>query len=365
MNQNIDIQQETDRCVKCGLCLAVCPTYSLFRNEAESPRGRLALMENNSLSAKGIQHINNCLLCKRCESSCPSGVSVTQAIIEYRKQNKTTSIKSRFLQLLSEQLLTSPSLAPVFNLGNTGKLKKYSQQGETLEAQETLKHRPQLLLIPGCATSQITPETVKKSVILLNKSGYSTEVLDSPLCCGALFAHHGKPAQADHLLKQISNKRHSTDYHGVIHLASGCSNFINSQTGKDSIDSIFPFLLSAPTPLKFIHSDSLKVAIHTPCSSSQQSTQQIMTLLKKIPNLQIQVIPEMHGCCGAAGSFMLTNPKVSKQLRQPIAEHIQQSNYDIVISANIGCALHLQAGLPDIKLMHPIDLLFKYSRPLL
>jgi glycolate oxidase iron-sulfur subunit len=263
---------------------------------------------------------------------------------------------------MTEQLLTSPAASVVFKIGNPGKLKRNSQQ-ETAPEPTSTDGKAQLLLIPGCATTQITPETTKKAVYLLNKAAYSSEILASPTCCGALFRHHGNDEKANKLLEQISNKYQSNQYIGVIHLTSGCSNYLNTQETVNTTQSIYPYLLANKTLLKFENTSKVNVAIHTPCSSDKHSTQQITELLKLIPNLQVDIIPNSHGCCGAAGSFMLSNTKVANQLRQPITEHIQQSNYDIVISANIGCALHLQGGLPSTLFMHPIDILFKYLRP--
>jgi len=397
LNQKISLL--ADQCVKCGMCLPSCPTYQISKNENESPRGRIALMQgivqgDLDLTDKVTAHLDHCVSCLSCEKICPSTVqyetlidSIREYTIEKQPSNATAKLisflitpaiqKSVFPLLRFYQLSGMQSL--VRKLGVLKLIGLYPQEQllPKLSARLNLKaHYPgkqaslgTVALFTGCMGNVFEQSAILASIQVLNTLGYNVDVPEQ-VCCGALHQHSGFRSQAEILAEKnrqtlLSNK----DYAAVIFTASGCGAQLKSLLKQPALQvtSVMQFVQQhAKTyPLKLNPIAQQSIAVHQPCSLKNTLGEDaaVIQILSTIPKL---TVTELHSqCCGAAGKNMLTQTSLANQIRLPLLEQIQQTPPDVVVSSNIGCALHLMAGLnidssqPEIPLQHPIELLAK------
>lgn len=395
-----------DRCVKCGLCLPQCPTYALTANENESPRGRIALIQGwltGELSPTGTltQHLDQCLLCRRCERICPSMVPYGE-IMDQSKALLTENTKTRFnlqsfisnrslklllnknysgilistLRLLQKTgIFTLSKKSGLFNLFGLQRLTSYLP---TLDkpvitksfypATNTIKGN--VSLFTGCLSKQLDPVTVNASIKLLNRLGYGVYVPEQQVCCGALHLHEGNKQQAITFAKtNINIFNQQKDITHVVSLVNGCTSQLReypqlevSGSFTSEIKDIIEFLAEADWPgdVKFKPLDK-KVALQIPCSLQNilRAEDKLLTLIKRIPDLSLDTI--YNRCCGAAGSYFLRFPTLSDQLKEQAISQLNQTSPDLIISSNLGCALQLKSGLFKNKnapeVIHPVVLL--------
>ena len=360
--------KEADRCVKCGLCLPHCPTYQLSSNESESPRGRIALVDG--LLRGRLQpdaalkaHINSCLLCRKCETACPSKVDYHSVIDTAREQLGGSSAFARHLakpkrmQWLSRLGRWLPSVHPLLKLNKT-----LPDGGNPPKAGVYGANRPSIGkvgLLTGCATSIYQGGTLRAAIKLLNALGYVVVVKEGAGCCGALAKHSGDRELAEQLMNINETAFKHVDT--VIGIATGCSSYLKEDANFEASD-IIGFLANSETwsdlafkPFK------MNVGLHRPCSQNNVLKEQkaLDALLSSIPGLNITELNPKGNCCGAAGDYMLSHAADAKKLRQPILDNAAQQPLDAVISSNVGCAMHIAKGLdnPAVPVIHPIVLL--------
>ena len=367
--------KEADRCVKCGLCLPHCPTYQLSSNESESPRGRIALVDGLlrgrlKPDATLKAHIDSCLLCRKCETACPSKVDYHSVIDTAREQLGGSSAFAKQLaqpkrmRLLSRIGRWLPSVHPLLKLN-----KALPEGGDPPKAGVYSANRPSIGkvgLLTGCATSIYQGGTLRAAIKLVNTLGYVVVVKESAGCCGALAKH-----SADHkLAEQLMNANETAFKHvdSVISIATGCSSYLKEEANFEA-DDIVGFLAKSEAwselsfmPLK------MNVGLHRPCSQNNVLKEQkaLDALLSSIPGLNITELNPKGNCCGAAGDYMLSHAADAKKLHQPILDNATQQPLDAVISSNVGCAMHIAEGLdnPSIPVLHPIILLAQQLEPL-
>jgi len=396
---NQKISRLADQCVKCGMCLPGCPTYQISKNENESPRGRIALMQGIvegelDLTDKVKAHLDHCVSCLSCEKICPSTVqyeTLIDSIREYTaaKQpgNATAKLISflitpaiqkgvfpllRFYQLSGIQSL-------VRKLGVLKLIGLYSQEQllPTLSARLKLKAHYStqqaslgtVALFTGCMGNLFEQKAILASIQVLNTLGYNVDVPEQ-VCCGALHQHSGFRNQAEVLAEKnrqslLANK----NYAAVIFTASGCGAQLKSVLNQLTlpVTSVMQFIqqhsLSNPLKLAAIKDNNKElysVAVHQPCSLKNTLAEDaaVIQILSTIPELTVTELQSQ--CCGAAGKNMLTQTNLANQIRQPLLEQIKMASPDVVVSSNIGCALHLMAGLQEeVSLRHPVELLAK------
>jgi glycolate oxidase iron-sulfur subunit len=404
-----------DRCVKCGLCLPQCPTYELTANENESPRGRIALIQGwltGQLAPTSTltQHLDQCLLCRRCERVCPSQVAYGE-IIDQSKALLTQKTKTHFslqalitnvslklmlnkkisgslfsmlrlfqktglftlakksgltkivgLQRLTSYLpeLDKPIKTKNFYPADTAMPERAEQVkvilGETRSGSGVQKHQGDVALFTGCLSKQLEPQTINASIRLLNRLGYGVYVPEQQVCCGALHLHEGNKKQAVNFANvNIRTFNQQKNIVAVISLVNGCSSQLREYSQLGTTESFTPevkdiieFLaeISWPENITF-KALNKKVALQIPCS-----LQNILRAEDKLLTL-IKRIPQLspdtifNRCCGAAGSYFLRHPKLSDQLKKQAINKLNQSSPDFIISSNLGCALQLQAGLSE------------------
>ncbi|MFW2441074.1 MAG: (Fe-S)-binding protein [Arenicellales bacterium] len=388
----IFIIAEAGRCVACNLCLPYCPTYQLARLETESPRGRISMlsaMASDQLPA--TDHLNDlihrCLLCRACETHCPSSVSFTRLMDKgrhlLRQKLEPASIKSRITSKLIDFSLRNPEwirvaarfswlLPLVPKTADQRKASDYLQSNHQhrrwqLEYPATVAGK-RVSLFLGCVSRSVDGRTLDDAIYVLNRIGYSVIIPSQQSCCGALSLHAGREKEA---IRMMQKNIHAFAFSEtpVIHTASGCGASLTSykdhlsDNGFSSrIDEISQFIDSHwPDTLK-PGSEELAVLLHTPCSmeSSTADANAPFRLLSRFSKLDIRLVNSPYSCCGAAGTKMLTDLKVSSSLREPVLGQIAGDMPDAVLTSNIGCALHLSEGLRkagiNIPVRHPISL---------
>lgn len=390
LKQHID--QLADQCVKCGMCLPGCPTYQLSKNENESPRGRIALMQGIvngelNLSPNVIQHLDHCLGCLSCEKICPSKVqyeTLIDSIREYTVLQKPLPFQNKLISFLVKPTIQN-SLFPLLRFYQFSGIQKLARVSGLLKLtglskQEQLlpKLKPRLKLNPhypakqaslgtvalftGCMGQQFEQSALLASIKVLTRLGYDVDIPEQ-VCCGALHQHSGFRQQADAFAKTNKTFLLNGSYQAILFTASGCGAQLKTSLKQNQIPvtSLMDFIEqhSRKHSVSFA-SIKQSVVIHQPCSlqNTLKQTDAVITLLGKIPALKITEL--QSPCCGAAGKNMLSQTTLANQIRQPLLKQIQQTAADIVVSSNIGCALHLGAGLQrKIPVVHPIELIAK------
>ena len=395
-----------DRCVKCGLCLPQCPTYNLAVNENESPRGRIALIQGwltgqLTPSETLTQHLDQCLLCRRCERVCPSQVAYGEIIdqsktllVDHIKTKKSlrSFIANSSLKLLLNKNFSFTLISTLRLLQKTGFIVAAKKIGllKALGLQRLTSYLPMLdkpvktknyypakakskgdvALFAGCLSKQIDPKTVTASIKLLNHLGYGVYIPVQQVCCGALHLHEGNKKQAVKFAKtniDIFNQQKNVT--AVISLVNGCTSQLREYSQLTNEESFIPpakdiieFLaeIDWPETIKFKPLNKT-AALQIPCSLQNilRAEDKLTNLIKHIPNLSIKTT--YNRCCGAAGSYFLRHPKLSDQLKKQVVLNLNQSSPDFIISSNLGCALQLQSGLSQEKntpkVLHPVVLL--------
>lgn len=400
-----DLLSQTDHCVLCGLCSQHCPTYALSRDENESPRGRISLIAALSrgqipMDAQIQGHLDHCLLCRACERHCPSAVNFGRIMDEARAAFLEPEPDTGALSLLRKPLKMR-RLAPWLNLYQRSGLQRLARGSGLLKALELNEadallapaksprwktyfpaHREQrgdVALFTGCISETFDSDALEASIKLLTRLGYGVHVPERQACCGALDQHGGRLDEAASLAQQNLNAFASLDIQAIVHTASGCTAMLREYDKLGRLDEpsrilaqgfspkvmdISQFLVQHPWP-DDVNFKPLahRVAVHDPCTLSNvlRQADKPYTLLSHIPELELAALLGNHTCCGAAGTFMLTQPALARQLRSPKITAIRDLGVQHVLTSNVGCALHLRAGLResglDVEVLHPVTLL--------
>ncbi len=352
-----------DRCVQCGLCLPHCPTYQLDRSETESPRGRIAYMKALALGLisptdAGDKHLEHCLGCRRCEAACPADVEYGHLLALAREQQYLRKPPSFQIKAINGLLAKPRLLGIAGSLGRfAGKLPALPNAVEPGSSANTNPGKHVAIFV-GCIAETYETNTRTSLQRLLNTIGFSAAPIVGQTCCGMAASHLGDTDTAKNLADK--NRAAFGGKMTVLTLATGCHEKLSSilQTQNIVIDAL-DFILQHSANLTFKAANK-KIALHIPCSQSTVVKSDMATrkLLAMVPNLEIQSLPD-RGCCGAAGMHMLAEPKRAAQFRAPFIEDVLHSNASELLSANIGCRLHLANGL-KIPVRHPIDFLAEH-----
>lgn len=366
-----ELDAEASRCVQCGLCVPKCPTYQQTRNEADSPRGRIAIMRavwagRIELTGNARAHLSTCLTCRACESACPSKVrygrlingmqpALRQAQSAQVKALKWLAKKPAMLRMALGVAKHLPGLGD--ELPATGKA--FSDFG--LHPAKGLQ-RGQVALFTGCVGAAVDGAALQAAIALLTRLGYSVNVPEEQTCCGALHLHNGEPAESERLL-QRNHAVLSALNMPVLFVASGCGVQLQEGLPDLAMEEAGAFIArhwDESLPLRPL---AAKVLVHEPCSQRNVLGTQasVYALLRRIPALEVAALADNDRCCGAAGSYHLQHPEMAQALRSGKIDHLQsgEKQADWLVSSNIGCALWLAQGLRDkpLQVIHPLQLL--------
>ncbi len=362
-NTASEIALLADRCVQCGLCLPHCPTYQLDRSETESPRGRIAYMKALAIGQLnptdiGDAHLDHCLGCRRCEAVCPANVEYGDLLTLARDQQFSRKPPT-FRQKLIHSLLTRPGL-----LGAAGSLARLTGRLPALPDAPAIGHptatnsNNKVAIFAGCIANSYEANTRLNLEFLLNSLGFSVDLAPGQTCCGTAALHLGDSSTVNALADK--NRAAFNNNLTVLSLATGCHDQLShSLNTQNKVIDALDFLFQHASKLKFKAANK-KIALHIPCSQSAvvKSDNATRKLLAMIPELVIHELPD-RGCCGAAGVHMLAEPRRAEQLRAPLIMEVQQAKVTELLSANIGCRLHIANGL-KIPVRHPIDFLAEH-----
>jgi glycolate oxidase iron-sulfur subunit len=397
-----DLLADADICVKCGLCLPHCPTYGKTQNENESPRGRIALIQawaggHLETSEKLVAHIDNCLLCRSCEKVCPAVVPYSRLIDNFRARLYGEGHSSLALSLLKKI-----AHRKTLNRWAEAGLRRY--QASRLQKTARFLGLPRLLrldkidrLVPdadkanvnrqplktyypasgevkgtvglftGCMGSLLDRETVDAAITLLTVAGFNVSLPRQQTCCGALDLHDGDRDTAEQLAAINYRAFAEPDLKAIVTIASGCGSRLRDYRQREfaaKVVDISEFLSRSGvdfsarlTPL------AASVCLHAPCSlkNVMREEQGALKLLRQLPGIAITALPETVQCCGSAGSYMLEHPQMAQALLGDLLETALESRPDYLLSSNIGCALHIAAGLRErgigMEVIHPVVLI--------
>lgn len=393
------LARRADLCVKCGLCLPHCPTYRVTQDEGDSPRGRIALMQGlaGGALAQGAaleRHLDGCLTCRACEAVCPAGVPYGALIDDARvllaRHRPERHRLARTLAAVLAQATLRRLAAALLWLYQRSGLSWLLRRGGLLghgrlaRAESLLPpvHWPRLpvaapragaakvALFATCTGPLVEPETLDAAVRVLSRAGCDVAVPAGQGCCGALHQHAGSAAAARACAER--NLEAFAGAEAVVGIASGCTaqllDYARIEPGpaalafSPKVRDVVAFVAEHPglAPLAF-EPLRARVLVHTPCTLRNvvKAPGATRALLSRIPGLTL--LDMDGGCCGAAGSAMLDQPQMADTLLQPALAQIAAARPDYVVSANVGCALHLAAGLRRVGLTvpvwHPVRLL--------
>jgi glycolate oxidase iron-sulfur subunit len=396
-----DLQADADLCVKCGLCLPHCPTYIKTQNENESPRGRISLIQawaGNQLQAteKLLEHIDNCLLCRSCEKACPALVPYGRLIDTfrarvYKKQhsspalfllkkvahnktlNKIAGLSLRVYQTRLQKtarLLNLPRLLGFDRVDSLLTLNSAAISLRQIRFTALGEVKGTVGLFTGCMGLLLDQETVSAAIKVLTVAGYHVIVPDQQTCCGALDQHDGDVETAEQLAAINIKAFGELDLDAVVTIASGCGSqlkeFQQTDFAKKVVD-ISQFLVGSGCDLTGkLKSCALTVSLHSPCSLKNVMRQEQggFEMLKQIPGITITTLSQNIQCCGSAGSYMLEHPDMAQALLNDLLAEVLEKQPTYLVTSNVGCALHLSAGLREkgviIETIHPVALIARH-----
>lgn len=392
----IDLLNLADQCVLCGLCLPACPTYRVGRTEAESPRGRIALIK--ALTAGTLTpepaataHLDHCLGCLSCERACPSGVRYGSLVDAHRQASAAPPDRlQRFiyglmarprrlqrLARLSHGLRLSHWLSPLARksgarragiarlIANIPPLPPLPARTPPDASPREVRGTVGLFL--GCVASAFDRDTHAAARILLIALGYRVVEPPSQGCCGALPQQAGHADVAATLASTTRDAFVDAGVDTLIVSASGCYGTLRDLTFAGSgvaVREIGEFLAADETLSTLIFLPlPQRAALHRPCSLDNRVRAAAATsaLLQHIPALRIAELPPQPRCCGAGGAHFLRHPQIADPLRDERLDQVDALDADLLLTSNIGCRLHLADGLRArgrrIEVLHPITLL--------
>ncbi|MBY0229696.1 MAG: 4Fe-4S dicluster domain-containing protein [Gemmataceae bacterium] len=409
--KDIDYQRFMD-CVHCGLCLGSCPTYNETGNENDSPRGRIYLWRavadgRAQLTPEAKHHLDLCLECKACESACPSGVKYGDIIGSYKRDMAKEGPAFPHLGWLQRWMLFSLTpyasrmawalwpLRLAQSLGLRWLIDKtaWMLPASLRSMQEMVpplaphhgglparlpaegKRRGKVALLVGCAADAFFPQTTLATARVLQKNGIEVRVPRGQGCCGALHAHAGLMGDARRFVAgNVAAFKDLDDVDAVITNAGGCGPVLKeyghlapddpaAERFARKVRDIHEYLdvvgLLPPT-----HPVRMKAVYHDACGlgHGQKIRSQPRRLLGLVPGLELLPLPDSEACCGAAGSYNITQPKMSARVGDAKAAAILSTGARGVFTGNVGCLLqiakHLRGMKPAPWVAHPVDVLW-------
>ena len=363
--------QIIESCVHCGFCLATCPTYQLLGDELDSPRGRIYLiksaLEQNQFSLKSLSHMDRCLTCRSCETTCPSGVEYGQLLEIGRDlmESKRGKLQALYRYVVRKTLLTPFIFRPLGYFYRHSKISSKSFKPKKIDAK--------VLLIAGCVQPSLAPNINHSIKNILSKLNVEVLETSQAQCCGALDQHLAASSDAMKKVKRnidIWTQKLESGFDSIISSASGCgvmvkdypklfkssdpyfqkALFVSSKT-KD----IAEFL--ATKDLSALHLSEINVTYHEPCTMQhgQELSGLVESILSQFGYIK-KTVKDSHICCGSAGAYSIFESKISNQLRNNKIENLNASQPNMIVTSNIGCLMHLQKG-SSIPVKHWVELL--------
>jgi len=419
------IQFDYDRildCIHCGLCLSQCPSYVVLGTEMDSPRGRIFMMrsvadEKIDVTMVFKKHFDLCLGCRACETACPSGVvyhPLLETAQEFINVKAPVSFRTRFLNaLILRHIFPYPArLRMIFRflwiyqrsglqklVRAAGFLRLFSKKLDTVERfmpaiagfsmlqsntkvqsennSQSFKQKRKIGLLRGCVMDYFYPESNRATLRLLEKCGCTVVIPEKQHCCGAVHLHNREHELAKECARKTIDVFENERVDFVITNAAGCGVMMKeygvllsddpdyaekASQFSVKVKDISEFLAGFAPNFRFgaIHRT---VVYDDPCHliHGQKISQPPRLLLELVPGLDIRPLNEAEMCCGSAGTFNITQPKLSLQVLQRKMDNIKRSGADTVVTSNIGCMIQLERGAEmngmNLRVCHIVDIL--------
>lgn len=360
-----------DRCVQCGLCLPACPTYGHDRLEIESPRGRIALMRAWALdtiepTATGDAHLDHCLACRSCEAVCPAGVKYGELLVNARgrqRERRGAGLRQWMIEWMSARPILLAEILAVYRWGYRwlpARLRPLPRPPRPISGPPALARQTtdneRVALFVGCVAAPYEPAA--RSAVARLCEALDVEVVEpeGQTCCGSLHAHAGNNAEAQRL---ATRNRQALAHAGtVLTLASGCHESVaHALAGETLTVDAIAFIEARGAPLRWRECHE-RIALHLPCTQRHvvKSVDALRRLLARVPGLEVIELDAGFGCCGAAGTQMLTDAARADDYRRPLLAQFDAAGATRLLSANIGCRLHF-ANVTERVVQHPLEFL--------
>lgn len=376
-------------CVHCGFCTATCPTYQLLGNELDSPRGRIylikGLLEGGAVTDRSRLHLDRCLTCRSCETTCPSGVKygrlidIGRQLLEQRVPRSATEQLTRraMLQVLpytrriNVALKIGRIVRPLLPAGLKGKVPVKKRTTPWPRP----RHARRMIVLQGCVQPLTAPNTNAAAARVLDRLGISLITASGAGCCGALNQHNSDQATAREMVRRNIDAWWPLIEAGaeaIVMTASGCGLMVKEYGELLKHDPVYgkkAARISAMTRdiseiLHELDLDSLagvgherRVAYHSSCTlqHGQKLSGAVESILQRC-GYHLTPVANGHLCCGAAGTYTLTQPELSQQLLNNKLDALQQHQPEVIATANVGCQMHLETGA-TVPVKHWIELL--------
>lgn len=396
-------------CVHCGFCTATCPTYQVLGDELDSPRGRIYLIKDmleneRKPDEKTVKHIDRCLSCLACMTTCPSGVHYMHLVDHaraYIEKNFDRPWHEKALRWALANILPYPTRFRVaLLLAKIGKpfaplipdarvkamlemapktIPPVSRNDDPQTFAPVAPRRKRVALMTGCAQKALNTDINDATIRLLSRLGCEVVVAEGAGCCGALTHHMGKVDQshgsAAANIKAWVREMDGAGLDSIVINTSGCGTTVKdyghmfrndplaadaarvSAIARDVSEVLIDLIDEASVAEARTHHGGLKVAYHAACSL--QHGQQIKTYPKtllKAAGFEVVEPADSHLCCGSAGTYNLMQPEISKQLKARKVETLEAKQPDIIAAGNIGCMMQIGSGTA-VPIVHTVELL--------
>ncbi|WP_136418841.1 glycolate oxidase subunit GlcF [Herbaspirillum sp. ST 5-3] len=381
------------KCVHCGFCTATCPTYQLLGDELDGPRGRIYLikqvLEGKPATAKTLSHLDRCLTCRNCESTCPSGVQygrlvdIGRKIVEEQVKRPMSQriVRAVLKEALPRKWLFTPAMKtgqlmrPLLPKSLRNKVPARQSAGTWPKAE----HARKMLLLDGCVQPAMAPNINAATARVLDALGVQLIVAPKEGCCGAIRFHMNDQDGG------LNDMRNNIDawwpyveggVEAIVMTASGCGVTVKeyghllahdekyaakakriSELTKDLSEILPPF--EQALQQKLDGKIKQRVAYHPPCSlqHGQQIRGKVEGVLRAV-GVDVSLCKDSHLCCGSAGTYSVTQPELAYKLRDNKIANLEATRPEMIVSANIGCLTHLQSGT-ETPVKHWIELIDK------
>lgn len=408
MIQDFIDEEKSLSCVHCGLCLSSCPTYLETGNENDSPRGRIYLMraiqsERLALDNATVRHIDLCLGCRACENACPSGVEYGH-LLEHTRNFIESTYRRSFIQTLLRRIVIEKvfpfpwRLKLVLFFGRAARsrairwiLPSFAKESLSLLPNKSISRKPQrhspakggkrgnVGFIDGCVMQVMFGDANENSIKLLNQAGWAVSSPKEQNCCGALYAHSGQLEKAKECARKNIAAFEEHQLNAIIINAAGCGSTLKEygellkedpkwSEKAEEFSSKVKDLSEWIKPEDFKSSNNdIRVTYHDAChlAHPQGITTEPRELVKAVAGANFVELAEADVCCGSAGSYNLTEPKMAERLQKRKVDNLIATGAKIVVTSNPGCLLQIQSGIKkegsEIKIMHIADYLIEYG----
>jgi glycolate oxidase iron-sulfur subunit len=400
-------------CVHCGFCTATCPTYQLLGDELDGPRGRIYLikqvLEGASVTASTQLHLDRCLTCRNCETTCPSGVKYGR-LVDIGRKVVDDRVQRPFMERVKRKVLvegltrkavfkTALRAGQIFRPLLSPAMQDKVPRRQNAGTWPTREHARKMLVLDGCAQPAMAPNINAATARVLDALGVQLIVAPKAACCGALRHHmNEQEAALDDMRRNIdawwpyvvgiagvggvgghgAAQAQAQAVEAIVMTASGCGATVKeyghllahdpAYAGKAARIAALTLDLSEIMPQfeqELAHrarggaatQGAGRVAYHPPCTlqHGQQIRGKVEAVLRAV-GIDVVLCAESHLCCGSAGSYSLLQPELSLQLRDRKLENLHDTGAQTIVSANVGCSAHLQSGT-ETPVLHWIELI--------